>query len=65
MHHALAIAQKPQADWQAAIEAVPAECPHRDCSGGIGCRERVSAYMRVQWRMLTRRKARAPQSGPA
>lgn len=56
---ALDIGRKPRTEWKAAIKAIPAECPCASiCTGGIGCRERVAAYMRMQWNMMERRAAR-------
>ena len=65
MHQALAIAQKPRAEWAAAIDALPATCPHADCTGGIGCRARIADYLRIQWRMISAREARAPRGAAA
>lgn len=59
MHSALAIAREPVETWGAAIAKLPETCPHADCTGGVGCRERIADYLRVQWRMLQRR----PQAG--
>ena len=59
MHQALSIAQMPRAEWAAAIDALPAACPNADCTGGIGCRERIADYLRIQWRMISAREARA------
>lgn len=56
---ALEIGRKPRSEWKAAIEAVPVDCPKPAiCSGGVGCRERIAAYMRMQWNMMERRTAR-------
>jgi len=56
---ALDIGRKPRTEWKAAIEAIPVECPHRAvCTGGIGCRERIADYMRMQWNMAAARTAR-------
>lgn len=56
MHHALAIAAQPDSGWGDAIARLPEACPHGDCSGGVGCRERVAMYLRLQLRMLRRRR---------
>lgn len=61
MHHALAIATQPRAQWQVLLGKLPEACPHADCTGGVGCRERVADYLRVQWRMLAAREAAAAQ----
>lgn len=58
MDQALAIAQTARADWAAAIAKVPETCPRSDCTGGVGCRERIADYLRVQWRMAERREGR-------
>ncbi len=58
MHHALAIAAKPRAQWQEQIAKLPDGCGHTDCGAPHSCRERVADYLRVQWRMQVRREAR-------
>jgi len=56
---ALEIGRKPRSEWKAAIDAVPIDCPTPTvCTGGVGCRERIAAYMRMQWNMMERRGAR-------
>ncbi len=57
MGQALKIARLPKAEWAAAIEAMPVTCPRADCTGGMGCQQRVGEYLRMQWRMLVRRDA--------
>jgi len=54
---ALDIAKAPRSDWKAAIAQLPeaCECPG-SCSEDVGCRERISDYLRMQWRMLERRE---------
>jgi len=43
-------ARTPRAEWKAQIEALPVDCPHPSiCTGGVGCRERVADYLRVQF----------------
>lgn len=65
MGRALAIAETPRPQWRQAIEALPESCPAADCTGGIGCRARVADYLRIQWRMIAVREARAPRSAAA
>lgn len=57
MGQALDIAQLPRDQWAAAIAKVRVECPHADCTGGIGCQQRIREYLQMQWRMLARREA--------
>lgn len=54
---AIDIAQAPRAAWRDAIQALPEECQYPCvCTGGVGCRERVAEYLRMQWQMHERRK---------
>lgn len=57
MGQALEIASRPRAEWAAAIDRVRLECPHADCTGGMGCQQRIREYLQMQWRMLARREA--------
>ena len=57
MHHAMSIAQQPRASWGEASEKLPEVCPNSDCTGAMGCRERVRDYLRTQYRMQARRDA--------
>lgn len=55
---ALLIAQKPRPRWKQEIAQIPEDCQAPGvCTGGIGCRERIAAYLRVQWQMIERREA--------
>ncbi|TFZ46108.1 hypothetical protein E5C33_07500 [Stenotrophomonas maltophilia] len=55
---ALLIAKKPRGQWKGGIAQLPEACQAPGiCSGGIGCRERLADYLRVQWRMIERREA--------
>lgn len=57
---AIEIGRRPKAEWKDAIEQLPAECPSAGfCTGGIGCRERIADYLRMQWNMLAAREKRA------
>jgi hypothetical protein len=58
MQSALQIAQTlPRAQWGDVTAALPEACPHSDCTGETGCRERVRDYLRTQYRMQARRDA--------
>lgn len=47
---ALDISTAPRQRWKSAIEQLPAQCQHPDvCGGGIGCRQRIADYLRVQY----------------
>lgn len=54
---AIDIAKAPRSDWKTSVEALPetCECPSV-CTAGIGCRERIADYLRMQWLMLERRE---------
>lgn len=55
---ALLIAQKARPCWKDEIAQIPESCQAPGiCTGGIGCRERIAAYLRVQWQMIERREA--------
>lgn len=51
MHHALHIAAQPRNQWASLIRVLPDTCTRADCGKPRSCRERVSEYMRMQWRM--------------
>ncbi len=57
MDQALEIARLPKAQWAGAIDRVRVVCPHADCTGGMGCQQRIREYLQMQWRMLARREA--------
>lgn len=57
MGQALEIARRPREEWAEAIARVRVECPHSDCTGGIGCQQRIREYLQLQWRMAARREA--------
>jgi len=57
MDQALEIARLPKAQWAGAIDRVRVTCPYADCTGGIGCQQRIREYLQMQWRMLARREA--------
>lgn len=47
---AIDIAAAPRQCWKAAVEQLPVQCQHPGtCSGGIGCRQRIADYLRVQY----------------
>ncbi|WP_298233627.1 hypothetical protein [uncultured Azohydromonas sp.] len=54
---AIEIARRPRSEWADAIARVRPQCPHSDCTGGIGCQQRIREYLQLQWRMLARREA--------
>lgn len=58
MHKATAIAQKPLNEWAQQIEQLPTACAHADCGAPRNCRERIAAYLRVQYRAAKRQAAR-------
>lgn len=48
---ALEIGKHPRQEWKDMIAGLPEACQHASiCTGGIGCRERISDYLRVQYR---------------
>lgn len=52
---ALEIGKRPRQEWKEAIAALPEECQHACiCTGGIGCRQRIGDYLRVQYRAQVR-----------
>ena len=56
---ALEIAKAPRDQWAAELAKVPETCPHAGtCTGGMGCRERLSSYLRVQFRAQVARERR-------
>lgn len=57
-HHALRIAEKPRAEWAAAIAELPASCDKSDCGQPHNCRERIGSYLRVQWQASRNRSKR-------
>ena len=61
---ALDIAKAPRGEWAAALEEVPQTCPHVGiCTGGVGCRERLSSYLRVQYRAQMARERTRNRGG--
>lgn len=56
MHHALAIAAKPRAQWAEQIKALPDGCAHADCGAPRSCRQRITSYLRGQWHARPKRK---------
>lgn len=60
LHQALVIARQPREHWRAQIEQMPEACQASGvCTGGVGCRQRIAEYLRVQWLMMERREAAA------
>lgn len=60
LHQALVIARQPREQWRAQIEQIPEACQAPGvCTGGVGCRQRIAEYLRVQWLMIERREAAA------
>ena len=57
MDQALRIAQLPPDGWAVAIAEISDTCAHADCGAPRNCRERVSEYLRVQYKMRQRRDA--------
>lgn len=56
---ALVIGRGPREEWKAAVAEISAECPHKSvCTGGMGCRDRIADYLRMQWQMTVRREKR-------
>jgi len=54
---ALDIARVPRQQWKAAIDALPEACQTPSvCTGGIGCRQRLAEYLRVQYLAQARRE---------
>lgn len=50
----------PREKWKAYIDTLPEQCPHSNCTTGMGCRAYVGEYFRMQWRIraeLERRHA--------
>lgn len=56
MHRALEIANLPVETWGDAIERVPDTCAHADCTEFKSCRARIREYLRMQYRMHSRRQ---------
>ncbi|MCU1033294.1 hypothetical protein JAK64_05955 [Stenotrophomonas maltophilia] len=60
LHQALLIARQPRAEWRTQIDQIAEACQAPGvCTGGIGCRQRIAEYLRVQWWMIERRKSQA------
>ncbi len=60
LHQALLIARQPRSEWRAQIEQIAENCEAPGvCTGGIGCRQRIAEYLRVQWWMIERRESQA------
>lgn len=54
---AVVAAKTPRQGWKEQIEALPVDCPTPEsCVGGIGCKQRVAEYLRVQYQALARRE---------
>ncbi|MGR4895011.1 hypothetical protein ACIPR8_07015 [Stenotrophomonas sp. LARHCG68] len=50
-------ARTPRTGWKEQIDELPVACPHPGiCTGGVGCRERVADYLRVQFKAQARRE---------
>ncbi len=60
LHQALLIARQPRTEWRVQIDQVPEPCQAPGvCTGGVGCRQRIAEYLRVQWWMIERRESQA------
>lgn len=60
LHQALLIARQPRAEWCTQIDQIAEACQAPGvCTGGIGCRQRIAEYLRVQWWMIERRESQA------
>lgn len=55
MHHALRIAATPTGTWKGQIDEVPTGCEHADCGKPRDCRQRVTEYLRMQYRTTQHR----------
>lgn len=44
--------------WKAYIDALPATCPHVDCTVKSGCQQHVAEYFRMQWNLQLFRERR-------
>lgn len=60
LHQALLIARQPRSEWRAQIAQIAENCEAPGvCTGGVGCRQRIAEYLRVQWWMIERRESQA------
>jgi len=60
LHQALLIARQPREQWRAQIEQIAEACQAPGvCTDGVGCRQRIAEYLRVQWLMIERRETAA------
>lgn len=58
LHQALTIARQPRGEWRTQIEQIAEACQAPGvCTGGVGCRQRIADYLRVQWMMIERRES--------
>lgn len=65
MMKAIDIATAPRQRWKAAIEQLPARCQHPgQCGGGIGCRQRIADYLRVQYQAQALREQKQSRRAP-
>lgn len=57
MHHALAIANTPADTWADQLARIPEVCANPErCGQPHNCRERNADYLRLQWRMKSKRE---------
>lgn len=60
LHQALLIARQPRSEWRTQIDQIAEACQAPAvCTGGVGCRQRIAEYLRVQWWMIERRESQA------
>jgi hypothetical protein len=59
MHQALEIGATPRDSWAGKIAALPDSCSRSDCGAPHSCRERIAAYLRVQWFVQLRAERKA------
>lgn len=58
------IGKLPPDAWAAEIAKLPEVCQHPcDCTTGVGCREYVSRYYRMQWHLRRNRALLARKRG--
>lgn len=57
MGHALLISKRPVSSWPVEIARLPDSCVHADCGAPKSCRQRCTAYLDQQRRMLSQRPA--------
>ncbi len=59
LHQALLIARQPRTEWRTQIDQIAEACQAPGvCTGGVGCRQRIAEYLRVQRWMIERRESK-------